>query len=210
MRRLESPIGADLPQLPASRIAPAVEAGDNYNPIILQFEEYAVGESPHSSAPEVPVHDRELQWMFGHCFNRALDPQRETLSKLRANVVIPCPRFQQIFIRSWYPDDREFHGLLNRSVLTCSHGMVSDGFWSCRAIRWSSSARCASVSDAASASRLSQTVSSNSAFSAGERLLIWFLKSLICLYPSAVSLAHASTPLQRLRVCGCRVKHGVR
>jgi hypothetical protein len=38
-----------------------------------------------------------------------------------------------------------------------------------------------SVSDTASASRLSQTVSSRSAFYAGERLFIWFRKSLICL-----------------------------
>jgi hypothetical protein len=37
--------------------------------------------------------------------------------------------------------------------------------------------------DAESASRLSQTVSSSSAFSAGERLLIWLRRSLICLQP---------------------------
>ena len=112
-----------------------MEAGDDYNPIILQLEENAVGESPHSCAPAVPVDDRELHWMLGHRFNRGLDPQRETLSELRANVVIPCPRFKQIFIRFWYPDDREFHGFLNSPVLTCSHGMTSEGFCSWRAMR---------------------------------------------------------------------------
>src|SRR5664279_1571019 len=40
-----------------------------------------------------------------------------------------------ILIRLWYPDDRECHGFLNRPALTCSHGMTSEGFCSCRAMR---------------------------------------------------------------------------
>jgi hypothetical protein len=103
--------------------------------MLLHFEEYAIRESPNSRSPTVPVDDRELQWLFRDYINRGLDRERETLPKLRANVVIPCPSVQQIFIRLWYPDDRERHGFLNRPALTCSHGMTSEGFCSCRAMR---------------------------------------------------------------------------
>jgi hypothetical protein len=62
--------------------------------------------------------------MFRQCLNRGLDREGETLPKLRANVVIPCPRLQQILICFWNPDDRERHGFLNRPALTCSQGAV--------------------------------------------------------------------------------------
>ena len=124
-----------LPRLPAPRIAPAVEAGDCHNPMLLNLEEYSLGELPHSRAATVPVDNRELQWMVGDCLNRDLDRQRETLPKLREYVVIPCLRFLQILIRLWYPDDRESHGFLNSPALTCSQGMTSVGFCSCRAMR---------------------------------------------------------------------------
>lgn len=55
--------------------------------------------------------------------------------KFWANVVIPRPRFQQIFICLWGPDDRESHGFLNRPALTYCHGMTSEGFCSWRAMR---------------------------------------------------------------------------
>lgn len=51
-------------------------------------------------------------------FERNLDRQRETLTKLRADVVIPSPRFQQVLIRLWCPDDRERHGFFNSPALT--------------------------------------------------------------------------------------------
>jgi hypothetical protein len=70
---------ADLPRLPAPRIAPAVEAGYHHNPIVLHFEEYAIREKPHSRTAMAPVDDRELQRMFCECLNRGLDRQRETL-----------------------------------------------------------------------------------------------------------------------------------
>jgi hypothetical protein len=41
-----------------------VEAGDNYNPMPLEFEEYAIRKAPHSCAATVPMDDGELQWMF--------------------------------------------------------------------------------------------------------------------------------------------------
>jgi hypothetical protein len=83
-----------------------VEAGDYDNPMNLNLEEYSVGKPPHSRTTTVPVDSRELQWMLCHRLNRDLDRQRETLAKLRAYFVIPCPRFLQILIRLWHPDDR--------------------------------------------------------------------------------------------------------
>jgi hypothetical protein len=124
-----------LSRLPAPRIAPAVEAGDCHNPMLLNLEEYSVGEPPHSRTATAPVGNRELQWMLCDCLNRDLDRPRETLPELRAYFVIPCPRFLQIFIRLWYPDDRECHGFLNSPALTCSQGRTSVGFCSCRAMR---------------------------------------------------------------------------
>jgi len=82
-----------------------VEAGDCHNPMLLNLEEYSVGKAPHSRTATVPVDNRELQWMLCHCLNCVLDCQRETLSKLWAHVVIPCPRFLQILICFWCPDD---------------------------------------------------------------------------------------------------------
>lgn len=72
--------------------------------------------------------ERELQRMFREGFDRGLDRQGETLAKLRANVELPCPCFQQILIGFGYPYDRECHGFLDRPALTCSQGTTSEGF----------------------------------------------------------------------------------
>jgi hypothetical protein len=112
-----------------------VEAGDYHNPMLLNLEEYSVWEAPNSRTPTAPVDDRELQWIVCDCRNRGLDRQCEALRKLRANVVIPGPRFQQILIRLRCPDNRDYHGLLTRPALTCSQGMTAEGFCSCRAMR---------------------------------------------------------------------------
>jgi len=53
-----------LSQLPAPRIAAAVEAGYHHNPIVLHLEEYAIWKAPHSRPPTIPVHDSELQRMY--------------------------------------------------------------------------------------------------------------------------------------------------
>src|SRR5229473_7531601 len=78
-----------LPRLPTLWVAPAVEARDDHNPVLLNLKEYSVGEEPHSRTATAPVDDRELHWMFRDCLNRRLDCQREALPKLGANVVIP-------------------------------------------------------------------------------------------------------------------------
>ena len=77
-----------------SWVASAVKARDNHNPVLLNLKEYSVGEAPHSRTSAAPVDDRELHWMFCDCLNRRLDCQRELVPKLRANVVIPSPRFK--------------------------------------------------------------------------------------------------------------------
>lgn len=76
-----------------------MEASDYHDPMFLNVEEYSVRKPPHSCTATTSVDDRELQWVIRDGLNRALDGQRETFPKRRADVVIPCPCFQQIFIR---------------------------------------------------------------------------------------------------------------
>ena len=112
-----------------------METGDYYNPMFLGLEEQTIRETPHSGAATIPVDDRKLQRMFCDCLDRSFDCQGETLPKLRADIVVPRPRIQQIFICLWSPNDGEDHGLLNRPDLTCCHGITSEGFCSWRAMR---------------------------------------------------------------------------
>ena len=76
-----------------------MEAGDYQDPIFLNFEKYSVGKASHSGTATTPVDNRKLQGTFRYCFYRGFDCQCETLAKLRTNLVIPRPRFQQILIR---------------------------------------------------------------------------------------------------------------
>jgi hypothetical protein len=69
-----------LPQLPAPRISPAVEARNYHDPMLLNFEEYSVREPPHSSTATAPVNDRKLQRMLCYRLNCCFDRQRETLT----------------------------------------------------------------------------------------------------------------------------------
>ena len=89
-----------------------MEASYHHNPIVVHLEEYAVRETTYSRTATVSVDYRELQRMFRQCLNRGLDRQRETLTKLRADLVIPSPRFQQVLIRLWCENDWECHGFL--------------------------------------------------------------------------------------------------
>jgi hypothetical protein len=112
-----------------------VEAGDYYDPVLLNLEEYSVGKPADTRTATIAVNDLKLQRTFRYRLNRGIDCQRETLSERRAQIVVPRPCFQQILIRLWYPDNREYHGFLKRFALICSQGMTSEGFCSCRAMR---------------------------------------------------------------------------
>lgn len=112
-----------------------MEARNHHNPMLLNFEENSVGKAAYSRTPASTMDDGELQWALRDCLNGGLDCQRETVTKLRANVVIPRPHFQQILVRFRRPDDWKCHGFLNRPALICSHGMTSVGFCSCCVIR---------------------------------------------------------------------------
>jgi len=87
------------------------------------------------------MNHRKLQWSLRDGFHRSLHGNCKTLPKVRSNVVVPGPRLPQVRGGLGHPDDRQFHGFLNRSDLTFSHGMTSEGFCSRRSIRESNSAR---------------------------------------------------------------------
>jgi hypothetical protein len=161
-----------LPDFPAFRIAFGVKTGDYDDPTFPRLEENSVREPPHSGPADGTMDNRELKWVRDDCLNRRVNRPRKAVPKFRADVVIPSAGRPQFGICLPQPGDWQSHDFLNSPALTCSQGMTSEGFFSCLSIRRSSSARCASVSDAASASRLSHTASSSSAFSAADRLPI--------------------------------------
>ena len=76
-----------------------MEAGNHHNAALLNLEEYAIRETPHSRSTTVAVDYGKLQWMFRYGVNGGFDCQGEALSKVGADVVVPCPCVQQIFIR---------------------------------------------------------------------------------------------------------------
>jgi hypothetical protein len=108
-----------------------MEAGNHNNLMLLKLENYPVGEAPHSRPSPVTVDDWETQRVFGDC----LDCQRKLLTERRAHIVVPGSRFFHVRVRFRQPYGQQLHGFLNRPALTCSHGITSEGFCSCRAIR---------------------------------------------------------------------------
>lgn len=150
----------------------AVEAGNYQNSMFLNLEKDTVGKSPNTGTSATAIHNRKLHGTVGDPLNCSFYRPCEAISKLRAYVVVPRTSFLQFGVRLPQPDNGDTHGFLKSFVLTCSHGITSDGFFSCRSMRRSNSIRCVHVSEAASASRLSHTTSSNSAFSAVDRLCI--------------------------------------
>jgi len=111
--------------------------GSRRSPQSFCSEPRRICHTENAALPHAPalVGDGELQRMVRDCFDRGLDCQGKTLPKFRANIVIPSPRVQQVLIRLRRPEDGECHGFLNRPAFTCCHGMTSEGFWSCRAMR---------------------------------------------------------------------------
>ena len=73
--------------------------------------------------------------MFRNRPHSGFERQGEALSKIGADVVVPCACVQQVLIRLWGPDYWIGRGFLNRPALTCCHGITSEGFCSCRVMR---------------------------------------------------------------------------
>src|SRR5580698_7224587 len=122
----------------------------------------------HSDPPPCFFHHRIMQRGRRRFLDGTYHRLRKTLRKLRADAFVPHQRFFQLCVRLGQPNDWKRHCFLNRPALTCSHEITSEGFCWYLATRWSSSARWSSVSAGGSASRLSQSTSSNSNFSAAE------------------------------------------
>ena len=101
---------------------------------------------------------------------------REALREFRANAFVPRQCFFKLRVRFRQPNDGKYQCFLSRPALTRSHETTSTGFCSYLATRQSSSERCSSVSAGASASRLTHNASSNSNFSAMDRLPISLCK----------------------------------
>ena len=59
-------------RLPVFRIAPAVEAGNYQNSVLLHLEEDSLWKPPDTRAAPPSMYNRKLQWMFGDRFNRSL------------------------------------------------------------------------------------------------------------------------------------------
>jgi len=178
-RRFYPSVNKLLTLLPAPRISPPMKACEHYDYRFLKFEKHPVRESPHACATKAPVNNWKLQGIIGDGLDRSLNCQGEPLAQFDTHVVVPAPGFLQFRICLRKPDNRKGHGFLNSSDRTFSQEITSEGFCACLAMRESNSAFCASVSNCASASRLSQTASSSSAFSAADRLASWLRRSLI-------------------------------
>jgi len=73
-----------------------METCDYRNPMLLHVEEYSVGKAANSSTPPSAIDDRELQRILRDGTNRFFDCTRESLSKLRAYVVVPCSDVLQL------------------------------------------------------------------------------------------------------------------
>ena len=89
----------------------------------------------HSRPPPSLFHDSIAQGCRSNSVNRIRHCSRESLSQFRANTVISRPRFFQFHISFGQPDNGQLHCFLSRPVLTCSHGITSEGLRSYLAVR---------------------------------------------------------------------------
>jgi hypothetical protein len=55
-----------------------VETGNHHTPVLLNLEEYSIGEAPHSRTAKVAIDNSELQWLFRDCRNCGLDRKGKT------------------------------------------------------------------------------------------------------------------------------------
>ncbi len=112
-----------------------MHAGNHYNAIIFHFEEQDVRKTLHPCSPYFPMHNLKAPGTLCDYLYCRLHCQRKPQVKISMYILVPCEAFPEVCIGLGYPDDRQRHSFLNRSALTCSHGMTSVGLWSYCAMR---------------------------------------------------------------------------
>lgn len=145
-----------MPRIPA-----AVKACKDQDAKILNSEENSMREAANAGATYLSVNYCELHRISADSANCHINGECKTLAQIGTYLTVVCSRFCQLRSRFRQPDNGMRHDFLKRLARTFSQGITSKGFSRCRAIRRSSSLRCVSVRDLASASMLSQTASSN-------------------------------------------------
>src|SRR5438034_7709818 len=119
------------------------------------------------SAPSLPAHAPESQWICDQSCNERIDLAGELIAETFASRIVPAPNLQQFVfgLRSKYNLERQPRPTSFRR--TSHHGTAELGFARCSAHRRSSSAPCSSVSASSpsrsASERLSQRAMANSA-----------------------------------------------
>lgn len=85
--------------LPAFGIAPAVEAGNYDNPMLLNLEEYCVGKASDTRPPLSSMDDWKLQRVLCDCLNGRFDCPCETLRQFRPYLLVPGASMFRLRIR---------------------------------------------------------------------------------------------------------------
>lgn len=124
-----------ISEFPTPRIAPPMHAGNHHNTMIFHFEEQAVREAPHPCSPYFAMHNLKAVGTLCDYLYCRLHCHCKPQSKISMYILVPCPPFPEVCIGLGYPDDRQRHCFLNRSALTCFHGVTSFGSRSYCAMR---------------------------------------------------------------------------
>jgi hypothetical protein len=148
-----------------------MKARNQQDSVGFNFEEQAVREPSNTCAPSFPIDNRKAQRKFRDEIDGIFDGLNESFGKRNTYVRIPLLGFVELCDRVVRPDYGQAHRF-GSPAFTCSHGVPTGGFASYEAMRRSSSSSCSGLSEDACASRSAHSASSNSNFSASERLLI--------------------------------------
>jgi hypothetical protein len=82
-----------LALLPAPRIASAMEASENDDPILLNLEQDSIGKTPHAGTSQFPVHSPEPPRVHRDRLDGFVNGACESLSEFGSYVVVPRPCF---------------------------------------------------------------------------------------------------------------------
>jgi hypothetical protein len=103
--------------------------------MLLDLEEDSVRKTPNTRTTATALNNGKSEWVFRDFLNRSLNSPRKALAKLRPYVIVPGAGLLQLGICFRQPDNRQCHDFLNSFALTCSQGITSEGFFSCRSMR---------------------------------------------------------------------------